>query len=176
MVGVHLVDKMTPERRHMELEIECKFLMTGFPTELPLLRRVEIQQGYVSIDPEVRIHKATNMDTGITNYRITMKGEGDLTRVEIKNSLEKEFYEEAVKLVKYPMIQKEYRAYEIGEYILEVCLVDPGTENEFYYGEVEFPSEKEANEFEPIPCLGKEVTLNANYKMKNYWLRTRADR
>ena len=96
--------------------------------------------------------------------------------MEIKNSLEKEFYEEAVKLVKNPMIQKEYRAYEIGEYILEVCLVDPGTENEFYYGEVEFPSEKEANEFEPIPCLGKEVTLNANYKMKNYWLRTRADR
>lgn len=156
-----------------EIEIERKFLMDRFPSELFCLRHVQIEQGYVSVHPEVRIHRAEDLDTGVVNYRLTMKDEGDLSRTEIKTNLDEEFYLEAKKMIGFPMIQKEYRSYRLGEYILEVCLVDAGSGLEFYYGEVEFPSEEAAQSFMPIPCLGKEVTSEPAYKMKNYWAQTR---
>lgn len=156
-----------------ELEIERKFLMEGFPEDLECYRHVHIEQGYVSIHPEVRIHRAEDLNSGKVNYRLTMKGEGDLTRTEIRTELDQEFYEEAVKLAKYPMIQKDYRCYKLGDLVLEVCYVDPGTDHEFYYGEIEFQSEEDAKAFVPISCLGKEVTNEPEYKMKNYWARTR---
>lgn len=170
----------------MALEIERKFIMEGFPENLKCLREVTIEQGYVSVEPEVRIHTATDRNTGVTNYRLTMKGEGDLTRTEIKTSIDGDFYREAVELLGVPMIQKDYRSYELpvtmgskdetlpsSTLILEVCLVDPGTAHEFYYGEIEFESEKDAMHFTKISCLGKEVTNDPAYKMKNYWTRTR---
>lgn len=160
----------------MALEIERKFIMTGFPEELKCLREVTVAQGYISVEPEVRIHTATDRNTGVTNYRLTMKGEGDLTRTEIKTSIDGEFYREAVELLGVPMIQKDYRSYELSAsagLILEVCLVDPGTAHEFYYGEIEFESEEDAMRFTRIPCLGEEVTNDPAYKMKNYWTRTR---
>lgn len=179
----------------MSLEIERKFIMEGFPEDLKCLREVTIEQGYVSVMPEVRIHTATDQHTGVTNYRLTMKGEGNLTRTEIKTSIDGDFYREAVELLGVPMIQKDYRSYELPEtmddksygrqvigsnsktsshaLILEVCLVDPGTEHEFYYGEIEFETEEDAMHFTRIPCLGKEVTNDPAYKMKNYWIKTR---
>ena len=157
----------------MAMEIERKFIMNGFPEELKCLREVDIEQGYVSTEPEVRIHTATDRRSGKTNYRLTMKGEGTLSRTEIKTSIEAGFYEEAVALCGLPMIKKDYRCYGLGTHILEVCRVDAGTEHEFFYGEIEFESEDEALKFEPVPCLIKEVTDDPSYKMKNYWKRTR---
>ncbi len=156
-----------------ELEVERKFLMEGFPTELECLREVHIEQGYLSIEPEVRIHTARDLHTQAVNYRLTIKGDGELARAEMKTAIDEEFYREALKLMGKEMIAKEYKAYRLGAYILEVCQVEPGTEREFFYGEVEFPSVEEAEAFRPIACLGQEVTRDASYKMKNYWKRTR---
>ena len=62
------------------LEIERKFIMQGFPEDilsaeemktygLELLREVEIEQGYLSIEPEVRLHGARDIRSGEENYR-----------------------------------------------------------------------------------------------------------
>lgn len=155
------------------LEIERKFLVSGFPTDLELLREVEIEQGYVSIEPEVRIHRAVDHSNGKTDYRMTLKGNGDLTRTEIKTDIAEKFYYDAVKLLGKPMIQKDYRAYRLGDFILEVCHVDEGLESEFWYAEIEFSSEEEAKGFVPMEYLGEEITYDDRYKMKNYWEKTR---
>lgn len=157
----------------MALEIERKFIMNGFPEHLKCLRQVDIEQGYLSVEPEIRIHKATDRSSGKTNYRLTVKGDGTLSRTELKTAVEEQFYREAVEFAGHPMIGKDYRSYDLDGHILEVCRVDAGTEHEFYYGEIEFASEEEAEAFVPGEFLGAEVTDDDGYKMKNYWSRTR---
>lgn len=157
----------------MALEIERKFLMQGFPEGLELLRQVEIWQGYLSMTPEVRIHRAKDQRTGKEDFRLTIKGDGSLVRTEIITDVEESFFQEAIGLLPGKMIYKDYRSYRLGDNVLEVCCVDPGTPETFYYGEIEFDSEEEANSF-PVPdFLVQDVTRDSYYKMKYYWERTR---
>jgi CYTH domain-containing protein len=157
----------------MALEIERKFLMKEFPSDLEVIREVDIWQGYVSIDPEVRIHKAKDRKSGVENFRLTLKGDGTLTRTEIKTDIDGAFYQESLGLIAGEVIYKDYRSYRLGDDILEVCHVDPGKASEFLYAEIEFKSEEEANAFIKPDFLGEDVTDNDYYKMKNYWKRTR---
>ncbi len=157
----------------MALEIERKFLMKEFPADLELLREVDIWQGYISIEPEVRIHRAKYRDADKEDFRLTLKGDGTLSRAEVKTDVDKEFYQEVRGLMAGEMIYKDYRSYRLGDYVLEVCHVDPGLPSEFIYGEIEFESEEEACAFVKPAFLGEEVTDDDAYKMKNYWKRTR---
>ena len=155
------------------LEIERKFLMDGFPIGLEVLSEVEIEQGYISFNPEVRIRKAVDKYTGKEEFRITIKGDGDLTRREIEADITSDFYYDTADFLDVKMIQKDYKKYRLGAWKLEVALVDPGTDWEFYYAEIEFPTEQDARDFVVPSYFGREITFNEDYKMKNYWKRTR---
>ena len=155
------------------LEIERKFLIDAFPDELPLLKHVELEQAYLSIEPEIRIHKAMDVVTGKMDFRMTIKGDGELTRKEIVTDIPKAFYCDAMGILGKNAIKKEYKAYRLGEWILEVAHVEPDTQNPFFYAEIEFPMEADAKAFVPPDYLGQEVTFDKEYKMKNYWKRTR---
>ena len=155
------------------LEIERKFLINGFPIGLELISEVDIEQGYLSFDPELRIRKAVDKYTGKEEFWMTLKGEGDLTRNEIETPISSDFYYDTADFLDVRMIQKEYRKYKLGPWKLEVSLVDPGTDWEFYYAEIEFPTEQDAKDFVVPAYFGREITFNEDYKMKNYWKRTR---
>ncbi|MBR3811745.1 MAG: adenylate cyclase [Agathobacter sp.] len=155
------------------LEIERKFLMDGFPRGLELISEVDIEQGYISFDPEVRIRKAIDRKKQIEEYRITIKGNGDLTRSEMESEISGEFYHDTVAFLNVEMVKKDYKKYKLGPWELEVALVDAGTEWEFYYAEIEFPTEQDAKDFVVPAYFGEEITYNKDYKMKNYWKRTR---
>lgn len=157
----------------MAQEIERKFLMNCFPAGLELMREVDIWQGYISIEPEVRIHHAIDRKTGDENFCLTLKGEGTLSRTEIKTTIDEAFYKEALTLIPGSMIYKDYRSYRLGNGILEVCHVDPDSEHAFYYAEVEFSTQEDAYAFIKPTFLGEEVTEIDCYKMKNYWKNTR---
>lgn len=155
------------------LEIERKFLMEGFPTGLELLSEVYIEQGYVSFSPEVRIRKAVVRDSGKEEYYLTIKGDGDLARREIETEISREFYEDTANFLGGNVVKKDYKKYKLGQWELEVSFVDAGTDWEFFYGEIEFPTEEEANAFEIPAFFGNEITYDSYYKMKNFWQRTR---
>ena len=155
------------------LEIERKFLMDGFPIGLEIISEVDIEQGYVSTEPEVRIRKAVDRNTGREEFRMTLKGEGTLTRNEIETSITSDFYYDTVDFLEVNMIQKDYKKYKLGQWKFEVAHVDPGTDNAFFYGEIEFPTEEDAKDFIVPNYFGREITFNEDYKMKNYWKRTR---
>ena len=159
----------------MALEIERKFLLKEFPSGLELIREVDIWQGYVSIEPEVRIHRAKDRNTGVENFRLTLKGNGTLTRREIKTDIDGDFYRESLGLMSGEVIYKDYRSYRLGDSILEVCHVDPGRASGFIYAEIEFASEEAAKGFVKPDFLCEEVTNDNYYKMKNYWRRTRLE-
>lgn len=155
------------------LEIERKFLLDGFPNDLELLSEVYIEQGYVSFNPEVRIRKAVVQGGGKEEYYLTIKGDGDLARQEIETEISRAFYEDTVAFLGTKVVRKDYKKYKLGQWELEVSLVDAGTDWEFYYGEIEFPSEEDATAFVLPDFLGKEITYDSDYKMKNFWKRTR---
>ena len=155
------------------LEIERKFLMDGFPIGLEILSEVEMEQGYISIDPEVRVRRSYDLKTGEVQCFITLKGDGDLTRTEIETEIDENFYYDVCDFLGVTMITKDYKKYKLGEWKLEVACVDGGTPREFYYGEIEFPTEQDAKDFNPPNFFGREITFSEDHKMKNYWKRTR---
>lgn len=155
------------------LEIERKFLMKGFPIGLQMLHEVEIELGYLSMEPEVRLHRASDIVTGKSEFWLTLKGDGELTRTELQTKIDEGFFYDAVEFMGAAMIQKKYRSYKLGPWVLEVSHVDPGTPHAFFYGEIEFPTEKDARDFDVPNYLGREITFNEDYKMKNYWKTTR---
>lgn len=149
----------------MNIEIERKWLMDGFP-DLPVEHESEMEQGYLAFEPSaVRIRKAVLGD-GEEDYRLTVKGEGTLARVEVEVDLTAEQYASLRELAAAPMATKKHRTYRLpGGEVLECSLVDEGQECSFYYAEVEFDSLEEAKAFKPPALLGREVTEEAGWSM-----------
>lgn len=157
------------------MEIERKFLLTKLPNLLPK-QEIDIYQGYISTEPEVRIRSYEVLDgenKGHKDYLLTIKGNGDLAREEIETYVSEEFFNQAAAFIQHPLIHKRYFKYEYGCHVLECSIVDEGMSSGFTYGEVEFMSEEAAESYE-WPFDGAwDVTRNQKYKMKNYWKDTR---
>ena len=64
-------------------EIERKFLLESFPTDLPLKEEKAIYQAYLSIDPEVRIRRNV-VDGQEATHFLAIKSSGDLVRQEVE--------------------------------------------------------------------------------------------
>lgn len=156
------------------MEIERKFLLEKFPEQLPLLESSEVEQGYLSVTPAVRIRSKTI--NGKTSYMLCIKGKGTLVREEVELPLEKDAFQRLKNLLPGEMIRKEFRVYELyGGYELECNLVDSGSKTEFMYAEVEFDSVEEANAFIPPEFLGEDITELPGSSMSAYWQRTRLE-
>jgi len=153
----------------MSKEIERKWLMNGFPEDdsLELINEAIVFQSYLSIDPEIRIKKVVSKEP--TYFDIAKKSNGTLVREELEKDITSEMYRILSSLTDGESIVKVYKKYRMkDDHILECSFVD----DTFYYAEIEFASEDEANSFVfPYDC--KEVTDRSEYKMKNYWYNTR---
>ena len=146
------------------MEIERKFLISGFPEGLPLLGEAVLEQGYLCTDPVVRIR--SKEQDGRTTYRLCFKGEGRLVRQETELDLTAQQFSELQNLLRAPMVRKDFRVYALpGGERLECSLVDGA----FYYAEVEFPTVEAARAFTPPAFLGREVTGEAGFSMSGYW-------
>ena len=146
------------------MEIERKFLISGFPEGLPLLGEGVLEQGYLCTDPVVRIR--SKEQDGRTTYRLCFKGEGRLVRQETELDLTAEQFAELQNLLRAPMVRKDFRVYAPpGGERLECSLVDGA----FFYAEVEFPTVEAARAFTPPAFLGREVTEEEGFSMSDYW-------
>ena len=153
------------------MEIERQFVIDAFPP-LPVKESAVMRQGYLAVDPTVRIRSKETAER--IDYKLCFKGEGTLAREEIELPLTAEVFGRLTELLKGALIVKEYRTYTLpGGLTLEASLVDPGAETAFLYAEVEFPTIEEALAFEPPSYLGQDVTERPGYGMSQYWERTR---
>lgn len=154
------------------MEIERKWLIDAFPTDLPLIEACEVEQGYIATAPAVRIRACRGGSR--SPYRLCFKGEGTLVREEIETDLDADTYHKLKAFIGKPLITKDFRVYRLpGGEALEVSLVDKGLPTQFMYAEVEFDSEQAAHAFAPPACLGAEKTEEAGFSMRSYWLQTR---
>lgn len=157
------------------MEIERKFKLDAFPEHLPLLHASQVEQGYLSTTPCVRIRSKKTEDS--VDYKLCIKGQGTLVREEVELSLDEDRFTRLKNLLHGEMIRKDYRIYQLPDgRKLECSLVDGGTENAFLYAEVEFPTVEEANAFVPPAFLGEDVTEVPGSSMSSYWERTREHR
>lgn len=158
------------------MEIERKWLIDGFLEDikinLPCIEKADVWQGYISQEPTVRIREVRQ--NGESRFIMCVKGKGELAREEIEDEISLEFFNKLKQFIGGNLIHKQWRVYrlESGEN-LEVSLVDEGKDTSFYYAEVEFKSEGEANDFVPPKFLGKEKTYSDNFSMSKYWSKTR---
>ncbi|WP_097006699.1 hypothetical protein [Lacrimispora amygdalina] len=155
-----------------EIEIERKWVLKEVPTDLKLLSTGTMEQIYLSEDIDIRIRKQKSEFS--TVCFMDVKGKGELAREEITKEISLSEYDRIRKIVEKNPIIKEYYRYDIGlNNVLEVSVVDPGIENSFIYAEVEFDNQKVAEKY-IFPILGAiDVTYDPEFKMKNYWSRTR---
>ena len=149
------------------MEIERKFLLERFPEHLPLLESAQVEQGYLSLKPEVRIRSKTWGENQA--FWLCIKGEGTLVREEVELPLKEEEFLRLKQLLPRPMLHKDYRVYQWEGHRLECSWVDREKEHGFLYAEVEFPTVEEAKAFNLPDFLGREVTQEGSYRMKSYW-------
>ena len=171
------------------MEIERKWMVEGWPEDLPVLVEQQMRQGYVSVRPTVRIREELLLaaaDNGMKDdpaaaevYMLCFKSAGGLAREEIEFPIEKKYFQQLEKLIGYPLIPKLRRTYLIPDgRRLEVSHVDEGQPTEFWYAEVEFDSVAEAEKWDPArngleKYLWNEVTGQPGQSMGAFWEQTR---
>ena len=141
------------------MEIEKKFLIKDMP-DLAKYQFVEIEQGYLSTDPVVRIRKKND------KYILTYKGSGMLAREEIEAALTKESYEHLAKKVDGHLITKKRYLIPFDPYTIELD-VFAGNMVGLIMAEVEFPTIEEATSFTPPEWFGEEVTSDSRFHNSN---------
>ena len=160
------------------LEIERKWMVSGWPKEekrLTVLKEERMCQGYVSVEPTVRIR--SEQETGKpAEYILCFKSRGDgLVRKETEFPIAEEYFRQIEDIIGLPLVPKVRRTYLLSDgHHLEVNAVDEGASTAFYYAEVEFSSREEAAAFNPEEVgLGEYLTQDVTYvhgmSMGAYW-------
>ena len=144
------------------MEIERKYLVNEVPQGIYRNHSFsEITQGYICLNPEIRIRKQDD------KYFITKKSEGTLRREEQEVEIDALTYEILLSGVKGNLVEKTR---------FNIPLEDNKTaELDIYHGklggiitvEIGFQSEEESKEFKKPIWFGKEITRDRNYKNRN---------
>lgn len=162
------------------MEIERKWFVSGWPETLTPEHIYDMDQGYLSVRPTVRIRREAEHG-GATAYILCFKGKGRLSREEIELDIDETLFARLSALIGQPLIEKERRDYHLHDgHTLEVNCVDSGAPTAFFYAEVEFASETEARAWSPASVgldayLSEEVTERKGVSMGSYWEQTRHD-
>jgi len=141
-------------------------------------RIYQMNQGYVSVRPTVRIRREAEAG-GETKRILCFKGGGRLAREEIETEIDEDLFGKLEGLIGLPLICKERRDYRLPSGLrLEVSEVDRDLPTAFFYAEVEFSSEEEALSWVPETeylksYLAEDVTNQPGSSMGEYWIQTR---
>lgn len=163
------------------MEIERKWMVKGWPEGLQLEKIYQMDQGYISVRPTVRIRREA-LEVGRTALVLCFKGAAGadgLARKEIETEISEELFAQLEDLIGKPLIRKERRTYLLpGGYHLEVNSVDEGLPTAFWYAEIEYETEKEARDWKAEEYgmgayLSEECTGKPGSSMGEYWVQTR---
>lgn len=159
------------------MEIERKFLVKSLPASLDYYNKEEIEQGYLCVNPVVRVRRQDE------NYYLTYKGSGMMSRVEHNLPLTKEGYEHLLQKADGFVITKTRYLIGIEEVLhwdeehvpITIQRENVGNgmviELDVFHGEfeglilaeIEFADEESANSFTMPDCFSEDVTYKEKY-------------
>ena len=99
-------------RQGLIMEIERKWMVTGWPEGLTQTSDYQMDQGYISVRPTVRIRREA-LQGGRTALVLCFKGAGTLSREEIETEIDAELFAKLEHLIGKPLIRKERRGYRL---------------------------------------------------------------
>ncbi|WP_058486633.1 CYTH domain-containing protein [Defluviitalea phaphyphila] len=140
------------------MEIERKFLVNEIPNNLNQYEKKEIIQGYISIDPIIRLRKSNY------EYYLTIKSKGHLKREEFELTITKEQFENLWSKVDSATIYKTRYNIPLENDLIAELDIYKGDLKGLITVEVEFTSEKDSFYFTPPKWFGKDVTHDNRYK------------
>ena len=136
----------------MAVEIERKFLVQRDLLPQPLPEGDELEQGYLSVEPIVRVRLVTSHE-GVRHAELTIKGKGLLTRTEFNYPIPHDDAETLLGLCARALRKVRRR---VGRFEL-----DHFRERDLWLAEIELRDEQEG--FERPAWLGEEVTHDPEY-------------
>ncbi len=144
----------------MTKEIERKFLVNNFPKEL--IKNAEtksIHQGYLFLegDRELRVRRKGS------HYFMTRKSGEGIIRDEFEAPISKEVYDMLWPLTDGRQVTKIRHSFVFDGKILELDTFE-GKLEPLTILEVEFDTEKEANEYIPPNFVAREITFDNRYR------------
>lgn len=139
------------------MEIERKYLIKQLPDHLEQYPHRAIEQGYLCIDPVVRVRRDGN------DYILTYKSKGFLSREEYNLPLTRESYLHLASKTDGRVIRKErYCIPYLDSLTIELDIFKDDLAP-LILAEVEFQDESSANTFLPPDWFGEDVTFSSQY-------------
>lgn len=142
------------------MEIERKFLVKRLPN-LNNYQKYDISQGYISIDPVVRLRKQDS------SYYLTKKSKGSLIREEIEVEISQEVYDILLSLIQTRIIEKTRYKIPLENGLIAELDIYHNDLASLYTVEVEFKTMKEAQSFIPPNWFGEDITEDNRFKNNN---------
>lgn len=139
------------------MEIERKYLISVLPPDYTDYPHKEMEQGYLSTAPVVRIRRADD------DYILTYKGGGLMVREEYNLPLTRQAYEHLrpktdgilIHKIRYNIPYQDKYTIELDIFLDELAPL--------VLAEVEFPTKEEADRFVPPDWFGEDVTFSKEY-------------
>ena len=145
------------------MEIEKKYLIKYLPENIDLTDVNEIEQGYLCVNPVVRIRKYNEQ------YILTYKMHQDVrtkedtcVNKEVELELTRDSYEHLKEKADGYIISKKRYKVPYNDLIIELDIFS-GENEGLIIAEVEFPDIETANGFEPPEWFGDNVSGNKSY-------------
>ena len=139
------------------MEIERKFLISQLPENLDSYQHKEIEQGYLSTEPVLRIRRQD------TEYWVTYKSAGMMSREEYNLPLNQASYEHLREKIDGLLISKTRYLIPYDDKLTIELDIFHGDLEPLIMAEVEFDTEKEANAFVAPDSFVEEVTYSGKY-------------
>jgi CYTH domain-containing protein len=141
-------------RKH---EIERKFLLDKEVLNLEKYQKIQIVQGYISLEPVVRIRKAGDF------YYLTKKGKGLMIKEEVEEEISKQDFLTYSRKIIGNCIEKTRYFLPLDNDLIATLDIFSKQLLGLKIIEVEFSSLKAANDFIKPDWFGEEVTYNKDY-------------
>ncbi len=157
----------------MGLEIEKKYTVTSIPDDFESYPCRHIVQGYLCVDPVVRVRKDNDQ------YYLTYKGKGFDIREEYNLPLNASSFESLIKKSEGNIISKKRYCIPYSylstsnsreEVTIELDIFDAPFLG-LIFAEVEFNSKNQSDEFVPPDWFDLDVTFDKSYSNSNMAMR-----